>query len=236
MGPCLTSDARLGLAWSAAFEPYRREGLNRDDRGAAPGCIDVLTADGEAPAASRADLRREDAAAELPVGRRLGCARLAASGRRWLARDARVLAPGGPRSRVGRRASRSSRRTSTSFRRRCARAGPRPASPRALRDAALESGARPVVLLTKADLEPDADGVAASSRARRAIPVHAVSTRAGARLDAVLGHLTPGVTGALLGASGVGQVDARQRPRRRGAAWRRATCAPTARAAHDDPS
>jgi ribosome biogenesis GTPase len=69
---------------------------------------------------------------------------------------------------------------------------------------AWDSGADPVVLLSKADLcdEPDAR--------RREIealgaPVHLVSARTGAGLDAIAVHLKPGRTVALLGSSGVGK-------------------------------
>jgi ribosome biogenesis GTPase len=70
---------------------------------------------------------------------------------------------------------------------------------------AWESGARPVILLTKADLESD-PGVAARDLSDLGdVPVHTISTRAGSGLDEVRGYLTPGVTGALLGPSGVGK-------------------------------
>jgi ribosome biogenesis GTPase len=71
---------------------------------------------------------------------------------------------------------------------------------------AWESGARPVVLLTKADLEPDPDKIAAEvAEIGGSVPVHAISTRSGLGLDAVRSYLQPGVTGALLGKSGVGK-------------------------------
>ena len=70
---------------------------------------------------------------------------------------------------------------------------------------AWESGARPMILLTKADLEPDPDAAAASLSDIGEVPVHAVSTRTGRGLEAVRAYLTPGVTGALLGPSGVGK-------------------------------
>jgi ribosome biogenesis GTPase len=72
---------------------------------------------------------------------------------------------------------------------------------------AWESGARPVVLLTKADLEPDpAPAIAAvSDVAGGDVPVHAVSVRTGVGLNDVRSYLAPGVTTALLGPSGVGK-------------------------------
>jgi ribosome biogenesis GTPase len=72
---------------------------------------------------------------------------------------------------------------------------------------AWESGARPVILLTKVDLEPDPGPAIAdaSEVAGEGVPVHAVSVRTGAGLDSVRSYLTPGVTTALLGPSGVGK-------------------------------
>ena len=71
---------------------------------------------------------------------------------------------------------------------------------------ARESGAQPVVLLTKSDL---ADDPAASLVAVRSVaadvPVHALSSVTGEGLDAVRSYLRPGVTAALLGSSGVGK-------------------------------
>ena len=71
---------------------------------------------------------------------------------------------------------------------------------------AWESGARPVILLTKADLAPD-PGPAAAAVAEIAgdVPVHTVSVRSGLGLDAVRSYLAPGVTTVLLGPSGVGK-------------------------------
>jgi ribosome biogenesis GTPase len=71
---------------------------------------------------------------------------------------------------------------------------------------ALQSGAQPVVVLTKADLEPDPESVVAElSEVGGAIPVHFVSSRTGVGIDAVRALIGPGVTGALLGPSGVGK-------------------------------
>ena len=69
---------------------------------------------------------------------------------------------------------------------------------------AWESGARPVLLLTKADLVPDVDE-AAAELAGLGIPVHGISVRTGAGLDDVRSYLGSGVTTALLGPSGVGK-------------------------------
>jgi ribosome biogenesis GTPase len=71
---------------------------------------------------------------------------------------------------------------------------------------AWESGARPVVLLTKADLVDDPSAaVAEVMSVAIGVPVHAVSVRTGAGLDAVLAEMQPGSTAALLGSSGVGK-------------------------------
>ena len=71
---------------------------------------------------------------------------------------------------------------------------------------AWESGAQPVVLLTKADLCEDL-----GSRMRdvetvvSGAPIHATSAREGLGLDVVRSYLSPGRTVALLGSSGVGK-------------------------------
>jgi ribosome biogenesis GTPase len=69
-----------------------------------------------------------------------------------------------------------------------------------------ESGARPVVILNKADvathLSEDLDEIQALAVG---VPVHPVSAKLGDGIDVILGHLGPGRTGALLGSSGVGK-------------------------------
>ena len=71
---------------------------------------------------------------------------------------------------------------------------------------AWESGARPVILLTKADVEPDPGAMATEvEEIGGNVPVHAISARTGLGLDAVRAHVPAGVTGALLGPSGVGK-------------------------------
>lgn len=69
-----------------------------------------------------------------------------------------------------------------------------------------ESGARPIVVLNKADLIGDpsawvheAEGVAMG------VPVHATSALTGYGMDALRGHLGSGRTAALVGSSGVGK-------------------------------
>jgi ribosome biogenesis GTPase len=71
---------------------------------------------------------------------------------------------------------------------------------------ARESGARPVLLLTKADLCEDwAESVAEVERVAPSVPVHVVSTFDGRGLDALDAYLGPGQTSVLLGSSGVGK-------------------------------
>ena len=192
-------------AWSAAFEQHGREGL-------APGRVavqhrgefDVLTSDGEHRTRITSRLRREAPREELPV---VGD---------WVALD-----PAGTIAAV------LPRRTTISR-----RAAHEPASGVSREQViaanvdvafvvqalgqeldlrlverylalALESGARPVVLLTKADLEPEPDAIAADIGDE--VPVHTVSARTGAGLDAVRETLAGGATGVLLGPSGVGK-------------------------------
>ncbi|HEY7198243.1 MAG TPA: ribosome small subunit-dependent GTPase A [Gaiellaceae bacterium] len=71
---------------------------------------------------------------------------------------------------------------------------------------AWESGARPVLVLTKADLADDVPAaVAAVESVAFGAPVQAISSVSGEGLDAIRAHLGPGVTAALLGSSGVGK-------------------------------
>jgi len=71
---------------------------------------------------------------------------------------------------------------------------------------AWESGARPVVLLTKTDLVDDPGPALAEAEAVAiGVTVHAVSTVTGLGIEAVRAEVGPGVTAALLGSSGVGK-------------------------------
>ena len=71
---------------------------------------------------------------------------------------------------------------------------------------ALQSGARPVLLLTKADLEASpATIVADLAGIDDELPVHAVSVRTAEGPGPVRAYLANGVTGALLGPSGAGK-------------------------------
>ncbi len=72
--------------------------------------------------------------------------------------------------------------------------------------AALQSGARPVVVLTKADLIDDPQAQVAEIGALAAdCLVLAVSVRQGVGLDALRAQIGPGETGVLVGSSGVGK-------------------------------
>lgn len=71
---------------------------------------------------------------------------------------------------------------------------------------AWQSGARPVLVLNKADVVSDPGAAVAEIQALApAVPVHAVSARRREGLDALAAHLGPGRTAALLGSSGVGK-------------------------------
>jgi ribosome biogenesis GTPase len=71
---------------------------------------------------------------------------------------------------------------------------------------AWESGARPVLLLNKADLCPDVDRcIAAAEAVAIGVPVLAASAASGVGMDALLRLIGPGATAAFLGSSGVGK-------------------------------
>ena len=71
---------------------------------------------------------------------------------------------------------------------------------------ASESGARPVVLLNKSDLAPHPDEArAAVERSAAGAPVHLMAASEGLGVEAVREYLAAGVTGAVLGPSGVGK-------------------------------
>ena len=71
---------------------------------------------------------------------------------------------------------------------------------------AWESGAAPVIVLTKTDLAPDVElRVLEVEAIAFGVPVHAISSVTGDGLELVRAHLAPGRTIALLGSSGVGK-------------------------------
>ena len=70
-----------------------------------------------------------------------------------------------------------------------------------------DSGARPVVLLTKPDLARDLTTQVSQVRAVASdAPLYVLNPRTGEGLEALRHHLIPGSTGALLGSSGVGKT------------------------------
>lgn len=198
--------------WEAAFAEHRSRGL-APGRVAVPhrGAYDVWTEDGEVRARLPGRARRDaSTTAELPV---VGD---------WVALEREGAAPV-IRALLPRRSS-FSRRTSPDPATETGReqvvaanidvvfvafALPEPLVPRLLErylTLAWESGARPVILLTKADLEDDPGPIAREVAAVGGdVPVHLVSTRTGLGLENVRAYLAPGVTGALVGPSGVGK-------------------------------
>ena len=70
-----------------------------------------------------------------------------------------------------------------------------------------DSGARPVIVLTKADLVDSLDGPIQEARSvgGPSVPIHAVSAPYNEGYDVLASYLEPGKTVALLGSSGVGK-------------------------------
>jgi ribosome biogenesis GTPase / thiamine phosphate phosphatase len=190
--------------WKAAFEPYVGMTPGRvavQHRGA----YDVMSAEGDVRAQVAPRLRRDASPAELPV---VGD---------WVALSADVIEAVLPRR--------------TAFVRRAANAESATAREQVVAanvdvvfvtaalgqeldrlvleryvTLALQSGAQPVILLTKADLETDPAGIAAEIEdVGGAIPIHFVSARTRDGVERVRALVGPGRTGALLGPSGVGK-------------------------------
>jgi ribosome biogenesis GTPase len=195
-------------AWNAAFEPHR-------EAGAAPGRVavqhrgeyDVLTADGEQRSRITSRLRRHARRQELPV---VGD---------WVVVDTSgaITAVLPRRTTISRRAAHEpssgvsreqvvAANVDVAF---VVQALGQELDRRLLERylaLAVESGARPVVVLTKADLEADPEAVAAEVAGIGGdVPILLVSARTGRGLDAVQDVLAEGRTGALLGPSGVGK-------------------------------
>lgn len=71
---------------------------------------------------------------------------------------------------------------------------------------AWQSGAIPVVVLTKADLVDEHDSyIRIVQNLAEGVPVHAVSSKTGAGLETLINYMTPGKTIVFLGSSGVGK-------------------------------
>jgi ribosome biogenesis GTPase len=195
-------------AWDTALEPFRADGLE-------PGRVvvqhrgeyDVLTEDGERRSRITSRLRRETERSDLPV---VGD---------WVALDsAGAIAAVLPRRRtISRRAAHEpasgvsreqviAANVDVAF---VVQALGRELDRRLLERylaLAIESGAQPVVVLTKADLEQDPEAVAAEvAQIGGEVPILPVSARTRRGLAAVQAVLTGGKTGALLGPSGVGK-------------------------------
>lgn len=71
---------------------------------------------------------------------------------------------------------------------------------------AWQSGAAPVIVLTKPDLAKDYGGYLKAARdVAKGVPVHAVSSRTGEGMESLAHYTKPGKTLVLLGSSGVGK-------------------------------
>jgi ribosome biogenesis GTPase / thiamine phosphate phosphatase len=194
--------------WKATFEPFRRDGLTParvvvQHRGE----YDVLTEDGEARVRIAPRLRRASSLGGFPVvGDWVG-----------LDPDGAIQAVLPRRTAFVRRAAADTR--SGTLREQVVAANAdvvlvaaalgQELDPLVLEryvTLALQSGAQPVIVLTKADLEPDPESVAAELEGvGGAIPIHFVSSRSGVGIEELRSLIGPGVTGAVLGPSGVGK-------------------------------
>ncbi len=199
-------------AWEAAFEPHRRQGLE-PGRVAAPhrgGAYDVFTTDSDVRAHLPARTRRMSSTADVPV---VGD---------WVALDLAADAPTVEavlprRTKISRRAAHDpgsdvareqvvAANVDVVFVTASLADEPSPRLLERYLTFAWESGARPAILLLKADLEQDPERVADElGEIAGDVPIVVVSTRAGLGLDRVRALLGPGTTGALVGPSGVGK-------------------------------
>jgi ribosome biogenesis GTPase / thiamine phosphate phosphatase len=210
--PTMPDLATLGWddRWSVAFEPYREQGLV-PGRVAVQhrGAYDVLTADGGVRVRITGRVRHEAAArGELPV---VGD---------WVALDPgakTIQAVLARRTSFSRRAAQDAEADGAREQVICANLDvvfvvtplgedlSLPVLERYL-TLAWQSGARPVILLTKADLEPEPNDVVRSlAEAGGEVPIVALSVRSAFGLETFRTFLGPGVTGALVGPSGAGK-------------------------------
>ena len=98
---------------------------------------------------------------------------------------------------------------------------------------AFESGARPLIILNKADICLEVpDRVAEAMSLAHGVPVLAVSATAGRGVEDILNHIGPGQTAAFLGSSGVGKSSIVNRLLGRSAQEVRETDANTGRGLH----
>jgi ribosome biogenesis GTPase len=194
--------------WKATFEPFRADGLT-------PGRVavqhrgeyDLMTAEGEIRARIAPRLRRASTPAEFPV---VGD---------WLGLDAdRVIQAVLPRRTAFVRRAAADTGSGTVREQvvaanvdvvLIAAALGQDLDPLVLEryvTLALQSGARPAIVLTKADLEEDPASAADELEGvGGAIPIHFVSSRSGVGVEEIRSLIGPGITGALLGPSGVGK-------------------------------
>jgi ribosome biogenesis GTPase len=206
--------ARLGwdAAWEAAFAPHKDSGL-APARVAAPhrgGAYDVFTEDADVRARLPGRTRRSASTEDVPV---VGD---------WVALDlggdAPTIAAVLPRrTKLSRRAAHDpgadvareqvvAANVDVVFVTASLADEPSPRLLERYLTLAWESGARPAILLLKADLEPEPERVAEDlAEVAGDVPIAVVSTRAGLGLDRVRSLLAPGTTGALVGPSGVGK-------------------------------
>lgn len=200
-------------AWDAAFAQHRDDDLE-PGRISVPhrgGAYDVMTEAGETRARIPGRMRHDTAPADLPVVGDWVALRVDTKG----GRSIEAVLP--RRTKLSRRAAHD---TETEQAREQVVAAnidivfvtasfadePKPRLLERYLTLAWESGARPVILLMKADLEPDpARFVAEVAIIAGGVPVVGVSTRTGFGLDRVRAVLEPGVTGSLIGPSGVGK-------------------------------
>ena len=194
--------------WSAAFETSRDEGLV-PGRVAVQhrGAYDVLTEDGELRARIAPRLRRTSSSTEFPVvGDWVGVDRYDVIQSVLPRRTAFVRRAAGDASERSARQQVVAANVDVVLVTAALGQGLDSLLLERYVTLALQSGAQPVIVLTKADLEPDPETVAAELEGiGGAIPIHFVSSRTDigvARIRALIG---PGMTGALLGPSGVGK-------------------------------
>jgi ribosome biogenesis GTPase len=199
-------------AWETAFEPHGGRGLV-PGRVAAPhrgGAYDVLTAGPEVRARLPGRTRRSSSTSDVPV---VGD---------WVGLDLEGDAPTieavlPRRTKLSRRAAHDpgadvareqvvAANVDVVFVTASLADEPSPRLLERYLTLAWESGARPAILLLKADLERDPERVADElGEIAGDVPVAVVSTRVGLGLDRVRSLLGPGTTGALVGPSGVGK-------------------------------
>ena len=195
-------------AWTVAFEPYAEQGLT-PGRVAVQhrGAYDVLTAEGDRRSAITSRLRRASDRTELPVVGDWVVLDRAGSITAVLPRRATISrrAAHEPSSGVSRQQVIAANVDVALIVHALGQDLDRRLLERYLA-LALESGARPVVVLTKADLEPDPEAVAAELAGMSGrIPILTLAARTGLGLDGVRSILDAGTTGVLLGPSGVGK-------------------------------